>query len=140
MLLSIPESGWYLIAAAATACFVLGMWALTKGMERPGAGWRRRWPLAAGPVLGGVVVVATRLGSEPASVFLFLYSVAFASIPMALLPVRGRLLRATAAYHWNPHAGVPVDRLMMGWIVGFLSVVCLAATIVLMVARYEPGV
>ncbi|MDT0343651.1 hypothetical protein RM590_13670 [Streptomyces sp. DSM 44938] len=146
--MSISESGWGLIAVAATAFFMVTMRAMIK--ELKAAGEQRRTPVqqteqggrtsyAVALVLAAVVLLATRLGSEPASVFLFLYSVAFAAIPIALYPVRGRLIEASIAQRQNPDLKIKTDRLMTAWIIGFLSLVCLGATLVLMGTEYGTG-
>ncbi|MFF6874052.1 hypothetical protein ACFY9S_01690 [Streptomyces sp. NPDC012474] len=77
------------------------------------------------------------LRPEPAPEILFLYSVAFASIPIALFPVRARILRAYVAQQQNPDIKMKPDRLAMVWIVGFLCTVLLVAVLALLTTRYD---
>ncbi|GAB2922884.1 hypothetical protein [Streptomyces mayteni] len=124
MLLSISETGWVLIAVVATAFFMLIMRDLLRDVKT--ARRSRPAPYVVPAVLGGLVIVAIQSAPQPASVLLFLYSVAFFSVPVALLPIRKRLTEATNAGAARP------DGLVTAWLVGFLSVVCVASTIVLM--------
>ena len=148
MLLSIPESGWRLIAIAVTAFFVIALRMLHDGFKKfagqqhaTGQQTRRAgrslyvWTL----VIVGVVVAATRMASESASTILFLYSVMFAAIPIALLPVRRRLFEASIAQRQSPGVEIKTDRLMMAWIIGFLSTVCLAAALVMTALNRTPN-
>ncbi|TDD93025.1 hypothetical protein [Actinomadura rubrisoli] len=147
MLFSIPESGWWLIAAAATLVFMVGMRALSSGMKLPddlrdtmkqqGKGGRWAFYLLT-PAFAGAVLATSLLRPEPASPILFLYSVAFASIPAACLPVRGRMLKTYIVQQRNPGTKVKPDRLAMAWIGGSLSVVCLAAVLALTTTGHGP--
>ncbi|QKG24766.1 hypothetical protein [Actinomadura verrucosospora] len=148
MLFSIPESGWWKIAVAATAFFLLAMRALPYGLKIPAAvraewaeqGRRRTWALyLLTPLVAGGVLAISLLRPGPSSPILFLYSVAFAAIPLAVFPVRGRMLRAYLAQRGAPDAPEKPDWLSAAWIVAVLSVVLLGAVIALMSATYDPG-
>lgn len=146
MLFSIPASGWWLIALAATAFFMFGVRTLVHGMRLPGASrsvWeqhskRKRWAFyLLTPVFAAAVPAINLLRPEPASEPLFLYSVAFVSLPVALFPVRARVLRHYIAQQRNPDVRIEPDRLTLVWIVGFLSAVLLAAVLTLLTTRYD---
>ncbi|MTE22591.1 hypothetical protein F0L17_26550 [Streptomyces sp. TRM43335] len=146
MLFSIPESGWWLIALAATAFFMLGVRALVDSMRLPGASrsawkqqsrWKRRAFYVLTPVFAAVVLAINLLRSEPVPELLFLYSVAFVSLPIALFPVRARVLRHYIAQRQNSGVEIEPDRLTVVWIVGFLSAVLLTAVLALLTTRYD---
>ncbi|MGK5447715.1 hypothetical protein [Streptomyces radiopugnans] len=129
MLFSVPESGWWLIALAATAFFMIGVRALVHGMRLPGeprSAWerqsrrRRQAFYLVTPVFAAAVLAINLLRPEPAPELLFLYSVAFASVPIALFPVHARVLRDYIAQQRNPGTTVRPDRLAVAWITGFL--------------------
>ncbi|MEV5705241.1 hypothetical protein [Actinoallomurus sp. NPDC052274] len=86
--------------------------------------------------LAGAVLATNLLRSGTTSPILFLYSVAFISVPVALYPVRGRLLKAVVAQQRNPDVTAKPDRLATAWTVGFVSVVILVAVIALMTTPY----
>ncbi|MFW5420816.1 hypothetical protein J0910_29795 [Nocardiopsis sp. CNT-189] len=145
MLFSIPMSGWVLIAIAATGVFLVGMRVLVIGAlsgddvppevrERGRRTMRRLY--TATPVAAAIAVGMKLLRPEEPAVVLFLYSVAFAAIPLCLLPIRGRLVRSYLAQLRNPGAAPEPDRVVTAWIVTSLSVVCLAAAAGLMVQKY----
>ncbi|GAA2398253.1 hypothetical protein GCM10010191_01200 [Actinomadura vinacea] len=141
MLFSTSEFGWRLIALAATMFFMLGMGALPLGIDLPDdlrdtLERRLRVFYFMAPVLACAVLAVNLLRPNPSSEILFLYSVAFAAIPVALFPVRARLFRAYVAQHQNPDARVELDRLALFWIVGSLTTVIVVATIALMAAKY----
>jgi hypothetical protein len=146
MLFSVPESGWWLIALAATAFFMIGVRALVHGMRLPGeprSAWerqsrrRRQAFYLVTPVFAAAVLAINLLRPEPAPELLFLYSVAFASVPIALFPVRGRVLRDYIAQQRNPGTTVRPDRLAVAWITGFLCTVLLVAVFALLATRYD---
>ncbi|MCC3769456.1 hypothetical protein [Streptomyces sp. UNOC14_S4] len=145
MLFSIPVSGWGMIAAAATGFFMIGMWALPVGMDLPDdlrarieRVRRRPGPVfyVVIPVLAAMVLGVNLLRPEPAAPILFLYSVAFASFPVAVFPIRGRLLKAYITAEQNPDVPLEVDRASKIWFYGFLSAVILVATLALMTTPY----
>lgn len=144
MLFSISETVWWLIAITATALFVVGMHVFLTGMKVPEearelverqtrqgkAAFYVLTPLPAAVLLG-----LNLLRPEPTAEILFLYSVAFVSIPLALFPVRGRMLRLYVAQLQNPGAPAKSDRLATAWIVGVLMVVIVVAVVALMAGR-----
>ncbi|GAA0259989.1 hypothetical protein GCM10009527_064910 [Actinomadura nitritigenes] len=145
MLFSIPESGWRTIAIAATAFFMLGIRALPVGLDVPDdARGERAEPNGRGkwafylltPLFAAIVLGTSLLRPGASSPILFLYSVAFASIPIAVLPVRGRLLGAYLAQREHPGAEEKPDRPAVVWIVAVVSVALLAAVIALMSSPY----
>src|ERR671923_79017 len=79
------------------------------------------------PVLLAAVLGTNLLRPEPAPAILFLYSVVLASIPVALFPVRGRMLKDYITQQQNPDIKIKPDRLTMTWIAGFMSTVMLGA-------------
>ena len=138
MLFSISEFGWRLIALAATMVFMLGMGALPLGLDLP-ADVRRtlerrlRVFYFLTPVVACAVIAVNLLRPEPTSEILFLYSVAFAAIPVALFPVRARIVRDFAAQRQKaPAPDIKPDRLAMTWIVAVLTTVLIAATVALL--------
>ncbi|MFI7499130.1 hypothetical protein ACIBVL_11570 [Streptomyces sp. NPDC049687] len=147
MLFSIPESGWWLIAVAATVFFMISMPALAKGMKLPDEmrstlerNRTGRWAFyLLTPVAATAVLATNLLRPEPAPAILFLYSVAFASIPIALFPVRARMLKDYIAQQQNPDIKIKLDRLTMAWVAGFLSTVLLVAVLALMATSYGDG-
>lgn len=145
MLFSISETGWALIAIVATASFMVGMHVFVTGMRMPEEARARleretrpRMTLfhILTPLFAAVVLWFGLLRPESGDRILFLYSVAFVSIPVALLPVRRRLARAYAAQRRAPGAEAKPDLLATAWIVGSLLVVLLAAVAALMVNDY----
>ncbi|MCO5968219.1 hypothetical protein [Actinoallomurus soli] len=142
---SISQFGWSLIAAAATVLFAVGLRSLLVGMElvggRGSASGRqrrqaRRVVSMTTPVFMGGVMATNLLDAGPTAPVLFLYSVVCVSIPIALLPVRKRMIKAYVAWTENPDAEIKTDRFTIVWIVGFLSVVLLVAVIALMMTPY----
>ncbi|MFI1205649.1 hypothetical protein ACH4VR_40565 [Streptomyces sp. NPDC020883] len=145
MLFSIPDYGWCLIAVAATAIFMIGIGRLSAGMKIPDelrsvvklpSVRAKRVFYALAPVGLGVVLAINLIRSEPAPAVLFLYSVACISVPLAVVPVRGRLLKQYIAHQLNPGAGVKTDLLMTTWIVASLSAVMLVAFLALATTPY----
>lgn len=145
MLFSIPEAGWWTIAIAATAFFMLGIRALPAGLDVPDdvrADWalwngRGKWAFyLVTPLFAAILLVTSLLRPGPSSPILFLYSVAFAAIPIALFPVRGRMLRAYLAHREHPETKEKPDRLATAWIVAVLFVAILAAVVALMSSPY----
>ena len=145
MLFSIPESGWWLIAVTATAFFMIGIRALPVGMRLPDElrrtieqrSKRGKWMFYfLIPVLLAAVLGTNLLRPEPAPAILFLYSVVLASIPVALFPVRGRMLKDYITQQQNPDIKIKPDRLTMTWIAGFMSTVMLVAVLALMTTEY----
>jgi hypothetical protein len=145
MLFSIPDSDWWSIAVAATGFFMLGIRGLPVGIKLPDdvhdateadldRGWWKLYVLT--PAFAAVVLVVSRLRPGPAPVILFLYSAMFVAIPVALFPVRGRILRDYVLQRRNPGVPIRPDRLAMAWIIGVLSVACLAAVAALMTTPY----
>jgi hypothetical protein len=148
MLFSIPERGWLLIAVAATAFFVVSLRALFKAttlmlpdelrrallrqQERRWWVWYLIVLLQAAILLGGNL-----LPPEPLSELMFLYVVSFTSIPIALFPVRRRIVKDYIAQQENPDIVIKPDRIAMVWIVGFLSTVVLVAVLAVMTTRYD---
>ncbi|MEK2474084.1 hypothetical protein [Streptomyces noursei] len=147
MLFSIPESGWWLIALAATAFFMIGMLVLGAGMKLPEdlrdtvkqpSRKAKRIALLLMPLGCGAILGVNLLRPEPSPTILFLYSVAFASIPIALIPVRGRILKNyIAEKRKNPKAEATPDGLTMAWIISVLSVLLLGAVIALMMTSHH---
>lgn len=146
MLFSIPEPGWYAIAAAATVFFMIGMRAISVGVKLPdelrsalGEHNRRanRVFYFVAPVFAVALLAVKLQRPEPASLILFLYSVAFVAIPIAILPVRARILKATLAQQQNTITKSNPDHLVTAWIVGFLCTVMLVAVFALMTTRYD---
>ncbi|MEU6745644.1 hypothetical protein ABZ914_05430 [Spirillospora sp. NPDC046719] len=157
MLFSIPEPGWWAIAIAATAFLLLGIRALPAGLDVPddvcaewaaGSGPGKRAFYVVTPLLAAGVLATSLLRPGPSSPMLFLFSVAFAAIPIAIFPVRGRMLRAYLAEREQrdtseqpgtreqPNAKDKPDRLAVAWIVAVLSVAILAAVLALMSSPY----
>ncbi|KUJ64899.1 hypothetical protein ACZ90_54100 [Streptomyces albus subsp. albus] len=144
MLFRISESGWWLIAVLATVFFVIGMRAMSLGMELPEDGRgtlelrnkqaRRAFTLLT-PVVAAAVLGTSLLRPGPASPILFLYSVAFTAIPVALFPVRGRLVKSYVAQQQDPGSEIKPDRLATAWICAVLSAAILAAVLALMTTR-----
>lgn len=138
MLFSISEFGWRLIALAATMVFMLGMGALPLGLDLPGdlrtkLERRLRVFYFLTPVVACAVIAVNLLRPEPTSEILFLYSVAFAAIPVSLFPVRARIVRDYVAQRQKaPAAEIKPDRLALFWIIGFLMTVIVVATVALM--------
>ncbi|MGW5115031.1 hypothetical protein ACWEQ8_06195 [Streptomyces noursei] len=141
MLFSISESGWWLIAMAATAFFLAGMWMLARSMklpedlrateDQPSKATKRAAALLT-PVCLGAVLGVNLLRPEPAPAILFLYSVALISLPVAVVPVRGRLLKHYIAQKRNdPRATMHYDGLSLAWMISVLSVACLGSAIAL---------
>ncbi|MFV2178399.1 hypothetical protein ACFHW2_08605 [Actinomadura sp. LOL_016] len=144
MLFSISETVWWLIAITATAFFMVGMHVFLTGMKVPEEARelverQTRQGKAAfyvlTPLLAAVLLGLNLLRPEPAADILFLYSVAFVSIPLALFPVRGRMLRLYVAQLREPGAPAKSDKLATAWIVGFLMVVIAVAVVALMAGR-----
>ncbi|MGG2460611.1 hypothetical protein ACO0M4_12470 [Streptomyces sp. RGM 3693] len=142
MLFSIPEYGWWLIAVASTVFLMLGLWLVAIGTKLPEdlrstgkqSPRRSKWAAALlAPVVFGAILGMNLLRPEPAPEILFLYSVVCTSMPIALVPVRGRMLREYVEQkRRNPDGEVQPDGLTMAWILSVLSVMCLAAVIALM--------
>ncbi|WP_433240851.1 hypothetical protein [Actinomadura nitritigenes] len=145
MLFSIPEAGWWTIAIAATAFFMLGIRALPAGLDIPDD-VRAEWAGRSGrgkrafyvrtPLFAAVVLATSLLRPGPSSPLLFLFSVAFAAIPIAIFPVRGRMLRAYLAQRERPDSEKKPDRPAMAWIAAVVSVAILAAVLALMSSPY----
>ncbi|MEV5827492.1 hypothetical protein AB0L25_18150 [Spirillospora sp. NPDC052242] len=145
MLFSISEAGWALIAIVATASFMVGMHVFVTGMRMPEEARERleretrpsmKLFHILTPLFAAVVLWVSLLRPDSGDRILFLYSVAFVSIPVALLPVRGRLARAYAAQRRDPGAQANPDVLATAWIVGSLLVVIVVAVTALMVNDY----
>ncbi|WP_432044383.1 hypothetical protein [Streptomyces asiaticus] len=143
MLFSISEPGWYLIAIAATAVFVIGMRAMTfrvpeelrTTLEQLN-GRQRRLPFFLAPILALAILATNLLRPEPASAILFLYSTAFGTIPIALFPVRIRLIKDSIARLQNPNAKIKSDRVVTVWLVGFMTVLAIVGVLALMATPY----
>ncbi|GGV02161.1 hypothetical protein GCM10010182_19700 [Actinomadura cremea] len=144
MLFSISETVWWLIAITATAFFMVGMHVFLTGIKVPDEARelverQTRQGKAAfyilTPPLAAVLLGLNLLRPEPSAEILFLYSVAFVSIPLALFPVRGRMLRVYVAQLREPGAPARSDKLATAWIVGFLMVVMVVAVVALMAGR-----
>ncbi|WP_067478685.1 hypothetical protein [Actinomadura hibisca] len=84
------------------------------------------------PVAVLIVLGLYLLQPGPAAPILFLYSTTFAAIPIAIFPVRNRMLRLYFAQQRNPDAENKTDWLSTVWICGFLSLVILAAVAALL--------
>ncbi|GAU70637.1 glycosyltransferase [Streptomyces sp. NBRC 110611] len=145
MLFSIPESGWWLIAVATTVLFVIGMRMLGTGMKLPEElqntvkrpSKRAKWTAyLLTPVGLGAILATNLIRPEPTPSILFLYSVACVSVPVALLPVRGRMLKDYIAQQQNPDVKIKPDRLTVAWVVCSLSTVILVAVLALMMTPY----
>ncbi|RSN46487.1 hypothetical protein [Actinomadura sp. WAC 06369] len=138
MLFSISETGWALIAIVATASFMAGMHVFVTGLPMPERETRPNMKLfhILTPLFAAVVLWASLLRPDSGDRILFLYSVAFVSIPVALLPVRGRLSRTYTAQRREPGAEVKTDVLATAWICGFLLAVLLVAVAALMAYDY----
>ncbi|RMB79957.1 hypothetical protein [Streptomyces shenzhenensis] len=140
MLFSIPDYGWCLIAVAASAFYMLGLWALGRGLPdelqpTEQESRLRRQAFYFVPVLLVVFLVVNVLfRPEPASTILFLYSDAVAVIPVALVPVRSRLVRATLAQRRNPGTKIKLDWVTKVWVWGVLWASILAGAAALMSA------
>ncbi|MEW2316072.1 hypothetical protein [Streptomyces bauhiniae] len=148
MLFSIPESGWWLIAVAATAFFMISMPALGKGVKIPDEArsvWEeqnrraKRACYLLTPLLATALLATNLLRPEPTPALLFMYSVAFVSIPVALFPVRARMVKDYIAQQQNPDIKIKPDRLTMAWVGGFISTVLLVAVLALMATPYGRG-
>ncbi|MFC6880202.1 MULTISPECIES: hypothetical protein [Actinomadura] len=145
-LFSISQSRWWIIAIAVSVLFVLSLRALIvkpeeypddlrrEMEERQGQG---KWVLyLVVPAALALLLGTNLLRPEPASAILFLYSAVMAAIPVAILPVRGRMLRSYIAQRQNPDAKVQADRLATAWICAVLIVVVVAAVLALMSTPY----
>ncbi|MFF2507830.1 hypothetical protein ACFVTY_31370 [Streptomyces sp. NPDC058067] len=142
---SIPERGWWLIAVAATAFFMIAVPALATGMKYADDPRRtteqqakqRKWLFyLGGPVLFAALLGAKLLRSGSASPILFMYSAVVASLPIAIAPVRGRLIKQSIAQQQNPDTKIKLDRVTAVWIYGFLSVVMLVVVAAVMATTY----
>ncbi|WP_327429135.1 hypothetical protein [Streptomyces sp. NBC_01236] len=142
---SISESGWWMIAVVATGFFMIAVPALAGGMKYQDDPRRtpeqqarqRKWMFyLGGPVLFAALLGANLLRPGPASPILFMYSVVIVSVPIAIAPVRGRLIKQSLAQQQNPGTKVKLDRLTAVWIYGFLSVVMLGVVVAVMAATY----
>lgn len=131
MLFTVSTPGWWLIALAATLFFMAGLRYLATGVRVPDdlhplvEGQERRLKAAAyviAPVFLAVVLAINLLRPDPEEKILFLYSIAMTAVPIALWPVRGRLLRATLDQRRDPESEVKSDPLMLTWIIGSLTV------------------
>ncbi|MFD0905867.1 hypothetical protein [Actinomadura sediminis] len=130
----------------ATASFMVGMHVFVSGTEIPEEVRDRREGRAGPnmklfhiltPLFAAVVLWLSLLRPDSTERILFLYSVAFVSIPVALFPVRGRMVRSYVAQRRaNPGAEVRPDRLSIAWIVGFLLAVTMVAVAALLVNDY----
>jgi hypothetical protein len=153
MLFSIPVSGWVLIAIAATVFFTVGMRVFFGAMKPPAGACladelrntlerqtRKSIQLlyAVAPV-GAAAILVSRLLTEPepAAEILFLYSVAFVAIPVALFPIRGRLRDNYLAQQMKPGTEIKPDRFSLVWTCGFLITVGIAAAVVLSTAQHS---
>jgi hypothetical protein len=146
LLFSIAERGWWLIAVAATAFFMIAVPALAAGMKYQAdprrtpeqqENQRKRWFYLGGPVLFAALLGANLLRPGPASPILFMYSAVITSIPIAIAPVRGRLIKQSIAQQHNPGTKMKLDRLTAAWIYSFLSVVILGVVAVMMATTYN---
>ncbi|RKS06994.1 hypothetical protein DFP74_2644 [Nocardiopsis sp. Huas11] len=143
MLFSIPGTGWLLIAAVATVVFMVGMRALvigaTSGDGVPGT-WKEqgrqgmRAFYVVTPAFAAIVLGASVLRSDPPSTILFLYSTSFVAIPVALLPVRGRMVRLHIARQEDPDVAPRSDWVVTLWLVFVLGTACLGSTAALLVS------
>jgi hypothetical protein len=133
------------IAVVATGFFMIAVPALATGMKYQDDPRRtpeqqtrqRKWMFyLGGPVLFAALLGANLLRPGPASPVLFMYSVVIISIPIAIAPVRGRLIKQSIAQQQNPGTKVKLDRLTSVWIYGFLSVVLLGVVVAGMAATY----
>ncbi|WP_132817560.1 hypothetical protein [Streptomyces hainanensis] len=129
----------------ATGFFMIGVRALSFGLKLPDdvrarmPQQSRRQELAfyiLTPVFAAAVLGVNLLRPEPTSAILFMYSAAMVAIPLGFLPVRGRMVRAYVAQQRSPDTPMKLDRPSMVWVVGFFSVVILAATLALMTTTY----
>jgi hypothetical protein len=66
-----------------------------------------------------------------------MYSAVITSIPIAIAPVRGRLIKQSIAQQHNPGTKMKLDRLTAAWIYSFLSVVILGVVAVMMATPYN---
>lgn len=132
MLFTVSTPGWWLIAAAATMFFMAGLRYLATGVRVPDElhplvqEQDRRLKATAyviAPVFLAVILAINLLRPDPEEKILFLYSIAMTAVPIALWPVRGRLLRATLAQRRDPSAEAKPDRLLLTWIIGSLTVI-----------------
>ncbi|WP_019635021.1 hypothetical protein [Actinomadura atramentaria] len=147
MLFSIPDSRWWIVAVGATVFFVAGLRLLAVGVEfPPDVRAEMKQQRSKGrvllygmtPVLCAAILGVNLLRPERTAEILFLYSVVFVAIPLALYPVRGRMVRDYLARRENPDAEVKTDVVSTVWIVTFLCVVLFGAVIALMAATYTP--
>ncbi|GAA2069059.1 hypothetical protein GCM10009801_18110 [Streptomyces albiaxialis] len=143
MLFSVPVWGWACVAGVVSVGFVATLRVIARGVSpggdvRPDREKRRaRWrAYAVVLLLLALLLGANLLRPEPASAILFLYSAMFLAIPMALLPVRGRIVRAVLAQRRNPHAPAKPDRFMTVWICAVLSCAVIGAVAALMTTPY----
>ncbi|MFI0966627.1 hypothetical protein ACH4S8_35410 [Streptomyces sp. NPDC021080] len=129
----------------ATAFFMIAVPALATGMRYQADPRRtpeqqsrqRKWLFyLGGPVLFTAVLGSSLLRSGPASPILFMYSTAITSVPIAIAPVRSRLIKHSIAQQDNPGVKMKLDRLTAVWIYGFLSVVILIVVAAVMAATY----
>lgn len=144
MLFSIPESGWWVIAAAATAIFAVGMRATAIKLMRigpaellgPAARWSKGKQRALfyllGPALCFSILGLNLLRPDPPSTILFLYSAVIVSVPAAFYPVCGRFARQVVAQQQKPGTKVKIDWATKAWVYGILSTVCLLAALAAM--------
>ncbi|MEU3981292.1 hypothetical protein AB0F77_14415 [Streptomyces sp. NPDC026672] len=85
--------------------------------------------------IAGAVLAMSLLRAEPAPV-LFLYSVAFVSVPIAAFPLVYPAIRQGDARPADSGAQVKPGRLAKAWAVGVASVAVVVATGVVMASPY----
>ncbi|WP_327576020.1 hypothetical protein [Streptomyces sp. NBC_00145] len=146
LLFSIPERGWWLIAVLATAFFMIAVPALATGMKYQADPrrtpeqqdkQRKRAFYIGGPVLFAALLGASLLRHGPASPILFMYSTVLIALPIAIAPVRGRLIKQSIAQQHDPGTKMKLDRLMAVWLYSSLSVVLLAVVAVMTATTYN---
>ncbi|WP_059013311.1 hypothetical protein [Streptomyces specialis] len=141
MLFSITETGWWLIALVATVLFMALMGELVGGMRFPHespaermarARKSRRGIYLMTPLVGGLALALAMVRPVARAEILFLYSAMFAAIPLALYPVRGRMVKSVIAQRRNPGTEIKPDLFTKVWVIGVLSVALLGCVVALM--------
>ncbi|MEU6962271.1 hypothetical protein [Streptomyces chrestomyceticus] len=144
-LFSVPASGWWLIAVAASLLFVVGMRPLafkkdpSETQEQFEQRKRRNtWLFPVGAPLALAAILATNLlRPEAAPPILFLYSVALVAVLAAVLPVLPRIYRQHEdRQRHEPGAKAKADTFTMVWITAVLCTAVVGAVLALMATPF----
>lgn len=142
---SIPVAGWWLIALAASALPLVTFPALFAGLAFPdGISDDMRSTLEQRfkkqkaktyylyPVICVVILVSILVEMSPVSKGLFFYSTLLGCIPIAVLPVRRRMMKNFVDQALTPDIRVEPDWLATSWCIIVMSTACVGVPIVLL--------